>query len=45
MKEEIKQRLIELHQLVIELKDFNPKESKGMLYVINEINIIINKYE
>jgi hypothetical protein len=45
MKEEIKQRLIELYELSIELKDFNPQESKAILYVIKELNIIINKYE
>jgi hypothetical protein len=45
MKEEIKQKLIELHELSIELKEFNPQESKAILYVINELNIIINKYE
>jgi hypothetical protein len=45
MKEEIKQRLIELQELSIELKDFNPQESKAIIYVIKEINKIINKYE
>ena len=32
-------------ELSIELKDFNPQESKAIIYVIKEINIIINKYE
>jgi hypothetical protein len=45
MKEEIKQRLIELQELSIELQDFNNAESKGILYVIKELNNIINKYE
>lgn len=45
MKEEIKQRLIELHELSIELQDFNKAKSKAILYVIKELNVIINEYE
>lgn len=47
MKEEIKQTLIELHKLAIELQQFNPQESKGVLYAINQIAIKhnINLYE
>lgn len=47
MKEEIKQTLIELHELAIELQQFNPQESKGILYAINQIAIKhnINLYE
>jgi len=39
MKEELKQTLIELHKLAIELQKFNPQESKGILYAINKIAI------
>jgi hypothetical protein len=45
MKEEIAKRLIELHKLSVELQEFNPQESNAILYVIKEINIILNKYE
>lgn len=39
MKKEIKKTLIELHKLAIELQQFNPQESRGVLYAINQIAI------
>jgi hypothetical protein len=32
------EQLTELHKIAIEMQDFNPKESKGILYTINKIS-------
>lgn len=32
------EQLTELHKIAIEMQDFNPKESKGILYAINKIS-------
>lgn len=38
----LKEQLKELHEIALEMQEFNPRESKGIMYAINKISTYNN---